>query len=103
MASLPPLAETIRADLGLSSAALGVLTTLPVLCMGLLAPVAIQVSRRTGPMRAVAVGVAFILAGLVVRGLVGGAVWSLYAGTFLAGVGIALAGTLLPGVVKASW
>ena len=39
MASLPPLAETIRADLGLSSAWMGVLTTLPVLCMGLLAPV----------------------------------------------------------------
>lgn len=100
MASLPPLAETVRDDLGLSSAALGVLTTLPVLCMGLLAPVAIQVSRRLGPLRAVGVGAAFVLVGIVVRGLAGGAVWTLYTGTFLAGVGIALAGTLLPGVVK---
>ena len=30
----------------------------------------------------------------------GGATWPLYAGTFLAGVGIAIGGTLLPGLVK---
>lgn len=100
MASLPPLAETIRADLGLSSTALGVLTTLPVLCMGLLAPVANQVARRVGTMTAVGYGAGFVLAGIAVRGVGGGQVWALYAGTFLAGVGIALAGTLLPGVVK---
>src|SRR5688572_17363478 len=101
MASLPPLAETIRADLGLSSAWMGVLTTLPVLCMGLLAPGANQVGRRVGSSVAVGAGVVLVLAGLVVRGAGGGAVWSLYAGTFLAGAGIALAGTLLPGLVKA--
>lgn len=100
MASLPPLAETIRADLGLSSAAMGVLTTLPVLCMGLLAPVANLVARRLGPGVAVGHGVGLVLVGLVVRGVAGDQVWSLYAGTFLAGAGIALAGTLLPGIVK---
>ena len=41
-----------------------------------------------------------MLAGLLLRGSGGGQVWSLYAGTVLAGAGIALAGTLLPGVVK---
>jgi MFS transporter, CP family, cyanate transporter len=100
MASLPPLAETIRADLGLSSAWMGVLTTLPVLCMGLLAPVANQVARRVGTASAVGAGITLVLAGLVLRGSGGGQVWSLYAGTVLAGAGIALAGTLLPGVVK---
>jgi MFS transporter, CP family, cyanate transporter len=101
MASLPPLAETIRADLGLSSVWMGVLTTLPVLCMGLLAPVANQVARRVGTASAVGGGITLVLAGLVLRGLGGGQVWSLYAGTVVAGAGIALAGTLLPGVVKA--
>ncbi|MEO7420907.1 MAG: MFS transporter [Ornithinibacter sp.] len=101
MASLPPLAETIRADLGISSAWLGVLTTLPVLCMGLLAPVANQLARRVGSTVAVGAGIVLVLSGLVVRGLGGGQVWSLYAGTLVAGTGIALAGTLLPGVVKA--
>ena len=62
MASLPPLAETIRADLGLSSAWMGVLTTLPVLCMGLLAPVANQVARRVGTASAVGGGITLVLA-----------------------------------------
>lgn len=101
MASLPPLAETIRADLGLSSAWMGVLTTLPVLCMGLLAPIANQVGRRLGSASAVGGGITLVLAGLVLRGVGGGQVWSLYAGTVVAGAGVALAGTLLPGVVKA--
>lgn len=100
MASLPPLAESVRADLGLSNAWMGVLTTLPVLCMGLLAPVATRAARRVGPAGAVGLGVGLALVGLVVRGVGGGQVWSLYAGTFVAGTGIALAGTLLPGIVK---
>ena len=100
MASLPPLARSISADLGLSSAWMGVLTTLPVLCMGLLAPVANQVARRVGTASAVGGGITLVLLGLVLRGLGGGQVWSLYAGTVVAGAGIALAGTLLPGVVK---
>ena len=101
MASLPPLAETIRADLGLSGAWMGVLTTLPVLCMGLLAPAANQVARRAGAAATVGGGITLVLVGVLVRGLGGGQVWSLYAGTLVAGTGIALAGTLLPGVVKA--
>ncbi|HZB68000.1 MAG TPA: MFS transporter [Ornithinibacter sp.] len=101
MASLPPLAEAVRADLGLSSAWMGVLTTVPVLCMGLLAPVANQVARRVGSARSIASGIAIVLSGLVLRGAGGEAVWALYAGTLLAGTGIALAGTLLPGIVKA--
>ena len=36
--SLPPLLEDVRAELGLSAAAAGLLTTLPLLCFGLLAP-----------------------------------------------------------------
>ena len=42
---------------------MGVLTTLPVLCMGLLAPVANQVARRVGSAVSVGLGVATILIG----------------------------------------
>jgi CP family cyanate transporter-like MFS transporter len=101
MASLPPLAETVRADLGLSSLAMGVLTTLPVLSMGLLAPVAVQVARRVGAVAAVGGGVGAVLVGLALRGLGDQGAAALYAGTLVAGAGIALAGTLLPGIVKA--
>ena len=48
MASVPPLAQRIAADLGVSNAAMGALTTLPVLCMGLFAPVAHRVPARIG-------------------------------------------------------
>ncbi len=103
MASLPPLVHDVRSDLGLSNAMVGVLTTLPVLCMGLLAPVANRIGRRVGPTTAVGFGVGLVLVGLVVRGLGGGQVWSLYTGTFVAGAGIAVAGTLLPGIVKSAF
>ena len=48
IASVPPLARTIAADLDLSSASIGAVTTLPVLCMGLLAPAAQRLGERIG-------------------------------------------------------
>ena len=48
LASLPPLVQTIRSDLGLSGAVAGLLTTLPVLCMGVFAPVAQRLAHRIG-------------------------------------------------------
>jgi MFS transporter, CP family, cyanate transporter len=99
MASVPPLVETIAADLGLSSAAMGALTTLPVLCMGVFAPTAQKLAARIGPAGAVEVAAACLAVGTGLR-YFGDLVWPLYAGTFAAGVGIAVGGTLLPGLVK---
>ena len=99
MASVPPLVQTIAVDLGVSNAAMGALTTLPVLCMGVFAPVAQRVSARIGAAGAVEVAAACLALGTGLR-LFAGHVWPLYAGTFLAGVGIAVGGTLLPGLVK---
>ena len=58
IASVPPLASNIAADLDLSSAWIGALTTLPVLCMGLLAPAAQRMGVRLGA--AVSVQIAII-------------------------------------------
>ena len=99
MASVPPLVETIAADLGLSNAAMGALTTLPVLCMGVFAPTAQRLAARIGAAGAVEVAAACLAIGTGLR-YFGDLVWPLYAGTFLAGVGIAVGGTLLPGLVK---
>jgi CP family cyanate transporter-like MFS transporter len=99
VASLPPLVRTIASDLGLSSTAIGVLTTLPVLCMGVFAPAAHALSRRFGAPIAVAVALVLLLSGTLLRGL-GSVGWPLYVGTLLGGVGIAVAGTLVPGLVK---
>ena len=99
IAAVPPLAQLIVTDLHLSNAQAGALTTLPVLCMGLFAPVAHWLSTRFGAAPAVLAALACLTLGSLVR--VGGAhLLALYGGTLLAGVGIAVAGTLLPRLVK---
>ena len=100
IASVPPLARTIAADLDLSHAWIGAVTTLPVLCMGLLAPAAQRMGARIGAAGSVQVAMTAVFAGLLLRWW-GDQLWALYAGTFVAGFGIAVAGTLLPRLVKA--
>lgn len=100
IASVPPLARTIAADLDLSNAWIGVLTTLPVLCMGMLAPAAQRLGARIGAAASVQIAVIAVFAGVLLR-WAGAQIWALYAGTFVAGFGIAVAGTLLPPLVKA--
>ena len=99
IASVPPLARTIATDLDLSSAWIGAVTTLPVLCMGLLAPAAQRLGQRFGAVTSVQIAMIALFAGELVR-LWGDHLWALYAGTFFAGLGIAVAGTLLPRLVK---
>jgi len=100
IASVPPLARTIAADLDLSNAWIGVVTTLPVLCMGLLAPAAQRLGARIGAATAVEVAMIAVFAGVLLRWW-GDQILALYAGTVIAGFGIAVAGTLLPRLVKA--
>jgi CP family cyanate transporter-like MFS transporter len=100
IASVPPLASTIAADLDLSNAWIGALTTLPVLCMGLLAPAAQRLGTRLGAAVSVQIAMVAVFAGVLLRWW-GDQLWALYAGTFVAGFGIAVAGTLLPRLVKA--
>jgi CP family cyanate transporter-like MFS transporter len=98
MASVPPLVDAMAADLGMSHVEIGVLTTLPVLCMGVFAPTANVLGRRIGAPPAVLVAVLLLLVGFLARGV--GTLPALYLGSFVAGAGIATAGTLLPGLVK---
>lgn len=102
IAAVPPLITVIENDLGLTGAQAGLLTSLPVACMGLLAPAASRVVHAAGREGAVVLALSLVLAGNLVR-LGGGAVPALYAGTALAGAGIALAGVVLPGIVKHSF
>jgi CP family cyanate transporter-like MFS transporter len=99
IASVPPLVPRISSDLTLSGAAAGLLTTVPVLCMGVFAPSAQRVAARVGRELTVVAALTALTAGLLLR-LSGSVVVLLYLGTFLAGVGIATAQTVLPGIVK---
>ena len=100
IAAVPPVLDTIQRDLGLSATAAGLLTALPVVCMGAFAPVGAALARRVGQEAAVAAALTLVAAGTLVRGL-GPSAPALYGGTLLSGIGIALGGVLLPRVVKA--
>jgi MFS transporter, CP family, cyanate transporter len=92
--SLPPLLPDARDDLGLSAAASGLLTTLPVACLGIFAPLAPRLARRVPIERLLVVCGALTAAGTGARGL--GGVAALFAGTALAGAAIALAQAVVP-------
>jgi len=99
LASLPPLLEVIRADLGLSATMAGLLNTLPLVAMGLGAPLAQRLGHHVGREAAVTWSAAAMALGTLLRAL-GAHPLPLYLGTFVAGCGIAIAGTLLPAMVK---
>jgi MFS transporter, CP family, cyanate transporter len=100
IAAVPPLLDAIQADLGLSATGAGLLTALPVVCMGVFAPVGAALGRRVGREAAVSWALTLVACGTLFRGL-GASVMTLYGGTLVAGIGIAMGGALLPGVVKA--
>lgn len=84
--------------LGLGAAATGFLTTLPVLCMGIFAPLAPRCAQRIGIERTLLLVLLFITVGTALRGAFDTA--GLFLGTALAGAGIALGNVLLPSLVK---
>ena len=93
-----PLLAEIRADEALSATAAGVLTALPVLCFGLLAPVAPRLARRIGIERALLAALVVLIAGCVVRALPSAV--ALFGGTVLIGAAIASGNVLMPALVK---
>lgn len=98
IASLPPLLNHVRADLGLSATLAGLLTTLPVVCFGALAPVAPRLAERISLER-ILVGCAVLTAAAAaLRGA--GGVAALFAGSLLAGAGTAVAQSALPVLIR---
>lgn len=98
LTSVGPVLQVIGDSLSLSSTSQGVLTTLPVLFLGIAAPLAPWVARRLGTERAVLVIVALLAVALVTRPYMG--VTGLFIGTAIAGGCIGIVGVLLPGIVK---
>jgi MFS transporter, CP family, cyanate transporter len=98
VASVPPLVDDIRHSVGLSGTAAGALTTLPVVCMAAGATLVPRMVRWLGhELPLILVGLT-TAAGILVRFAPG--VLALYAGTVIAGAGIALGNVLVPSLVK---
>ena len=97
--SLAPLIERIAAELALSRSLISLTTALPVLCMGLLAPLAPRLALRLGLERTIALCMGGIALALLLR-LAGHNAVVLIGSAVLLGAAIALAGPLLSGFIK---
>lgn len=95
-----PLVGQIQAELGMSHGVAGLLGTIPVLCMGLLAPCGPVLAESIGPKLGVAACVALVAIFGVARGLLPDTATVLLA-TVGIGVGMALVGPILPMIVRA--
>lgn len=98
-----PLLDDLQHALGLSTTAMGVLTTLPVLCLGAFAALAPPLARKVGTEVALTGALLLIMGGVLLRA----APWpgalavpALFAGTVAAGAGIAIGNVLMPYVIK---
>lgn len=98
LAVISPLIETIRAATGLSYQAMGWVTGLPIMAMGFLA-LAGSTVYRLGMRRGVAIGILLVFAACLLRLLATDPAW-LLGSALLAGIGIGITQTLVPGFIK---
>lgn len=98
IAAVSPVLPRIQDALGLSAGAASLLTSIPVLCFSIAAPAATLLAARTGPERAIGIGLAGIVLGTLVRSVNGTP--AVLAGTVLIGVAITVGNVLVPVVIK---
>ena len=99
--SLPPLFPDLQTRLHLSSAALSLLAATPVICFGVVSAFTAWLNRRYGEEMILLVALILLTAGLLLRGLVPGAM--LFPGTALAASAIAVLNVLLSSMAKRRW
>ena len=98
LVAVGPLIGDIRAALDLTAAEAGLLTTVPLLAFASLSFLSAPIARRAGAERTLAVSVALIVTGVLLRSA--GSTAAAFGGTALFGAGIAACNVLLPAVVK---
>jgi CP family cyanate transporter-like MFS transporter len=96
-AAVGPVLDDLGHELSLSTAVLAVVTSLPLVCFGLVSPLAPALAGRIGLHRAVLAGTAVLLAGIALRlaGTIG-----LFVGTVVLTAGIAVVNVLVPAVAR---
>ncbi|MGK5632301.1 MFS transporter [Streptomyces sp. URMC 123] len=99
IAAVSPLLDRIRTDLHMSATEVSLMTTIPILALGICAPLSARVGRRLGLHRGVLLGLAIIALATAAR--VGGqSSWLQLSCAAVAGAGVAITQPLLPAVVK---
>lgn len=99
--AIGPLQPAIQSDLDISHSLIGALSAIPILCMGLFAPLGARVARRIGPRNALALCAALVVAFGLLRAAAPTPLLILGL-TFGIGLGMGLAGPILPRVVRGS-
>ncbi|MFE2558748.1 CynX/NimT family MFS transporter [Streptomyces sp. NPDC059352] len=98
LASVAPLVGEISAAFGLSSTASSLVTSVPVLFLGVGALVAPWLGHRFGAERMLFAALLLLALGILARVLP--SVYALYGGGILVGTAIALLNVLMPGLIK---
>lgn len=97
--SVGPLLDVIQADLGMSGVMASLITTLPVLCMGIFSLLSIKFSQRLSIEASLLIASALIFAATLVRAFTHSS--SLFILTSLgSGIGIGIIGPLISGFIK---
>ena len=98
LAALGPVLPEVVRDAGLSNLGAGILSTAPVLCLGIFCPLAPWLGRRMGPERAIFALLVVLAAGTAMRALPGNV--ALFTGSILVGIGIGVINVLVPVLIK---
>jgi len=96
--ALGPVIHEISASFSLSNSASGLLNALPLLIFGLASPFAPALTRKVGLEKALLTALILITLGCIVRSLMG--LSGLWLGTFIIGLGIAIANVLVIPLIK---
>lgn len=96
--SVGPLIDFIRDDTGLTNAAIGWMTTIPLIGFAVLSPFAPAIARGIGTERTLALSLLIMTIGIGLRAV--HSVPLLFIGTGLVGIAIAVSNVLLPSIVK---
>jgi CP family cyanate transporter-like MFS transporter len=93
-----PLLGRVTADLGLNSAAAGLLSAVPLLAFAAFSPLAPGLARRLGMERTLVAALFVLATGIALRSMP--TATALFAGTAVLGAAIAIGNVLLPALIK---
>jgi MFS transporter, CP family, cyanate transporter len=98
LVAIAPVAREAQRDWAITAPALGLLTSLPLLCFGLTTPIALLLLRRFGVEMALLVGLIGVVAATVLRSFEGYAV--ALAASVLLGAAITVGNVLVPTLIR---
>ncbi|MDL4841122.1 CynX/NimT family MFS transporter [Aquibacillus rhizosphaerae] len=96
--SVGPLIGIIRDDLGLANWNAGLITSLPLLAFATMSPLAPKLGNKLGNEKTILAGLLLLFLGIIIRSMA--FTPTIYIGTTLVGLGVAICNVLLPGLIK---